>query len=67
MLTDVSTQLVNGLLLVTMVLPSRQERCQFSFRPVGQTLGDVLNSIQEEDKGIERLAAYLPGTHTITA
>lgn len=60
-MSDVTTQLVNGMLMVTLDLPSRHERCQFTFKPVSQTLGDLLNSVRDEDKGIERLAAFLPG------
>ncbi len=51
----------DGLPVVVLPLPSRRERCQFTLKPITHTLGDLLNFIQEEDKGVDRLAVYSPG------
>lgn len=43
-------------------LPSRKERCQFSLRPVTNTLGDFISYMEQEDKGTDRVAIYTHGT-----
>lgn len=35
-------------------LPSRNEKCQFALRPVSHNVGDFLQMLHAEDKGIDR-------------
>lgn len=39
-----------------MPLPSRNEKCQFALRPVSHNVGDFLQMLKSEDKGIDRAA-----------
>ncbi|XP_030046666.1 calcium uniporter regulatory subunit MCUb, mitochondrial isoform X2 [Microcaecilia unicolor] len=38
--------------IITLLLPSRKERCQFSVKPMLMTVGSFLQDVQKEDKGI---------------
>ncbi len=51
----------HGLPVFTMPLPSRKEKCQFTLKPITDTVGDLLNFIQDEDKGVDRVAVYSTG------
>ena len=51
----------NGLPVFTMPLPSRREICQFTLKPITDTVGDFLKFIHEEDKGVDRVAIYNSG------
>ncbi|KAM3937803.1 calcium uniporter regulatory subunit MCUb, mitochondrial [Leptodactylus fuscus] len=55
--SDVTIQYTHGLPVITLTLPSRNERCQFTIKPLTTTVGQFLKDIQNEDQGIERLAA----------
>ncbi|XP_046960247.1 calcium uniporter protein, mitochondrial [Vanessa cardui] len=46
-----------GLPVITVPLPSRRERCRFTLRPVSQTVGDLLEQVKAEDRGVERAVA----------
>nr|XP_032805896.1 calcium uniporter protein, mitochondrial [Petromyzon marinus] len=60
---EVTVSYANGLPVVSITLPSRKERCQFTLRPVLENVGDFLRSLQAEDRGIDRAAIYtLDGT-----
>ncbi|XP_018428671.1 PREDICTED: LOW QUALITY PROTEIN: calcium uniporter regulatory subunit MCUb, mitochondrial-like [Nanorana parkeri] len=54
---DVAVQYKHGLPVITVSLPSRNERCQFTIKPFTTTVGKFLKDIQNEDQGIEKLAA----------
>ncbi|XP_044875255.1 calcium uniporter regulatory subunit MCUb, mitochondrial isoform X2 [Mauremys mutica] len=47
-----------GLPVVTLMLPSRKERCQFTIKPMLTSVGTFLQDIQKEDKGIERADVF---------
>ncbi|RDD38048.1 Calcium uniporter protein, mitochondrial [Trichoplax sp. H2] len=47
-----------GLPSIEVPLPSRQEVCSFTVRPLMQTVADFLNHIKQEDGGIDYLAIY---------
>ncbi|XP_012261360.2 calcium uniporter protein, mitochondrial isoform X2 [Athalia rosae] len=53
-LTDVSVIYHRGLPRVTVPLPSRREKCMFTLKPVSHTVGDFLEMLKQEDKGIDR-------------
>jgi len=46
--------IVNGLPHVTVPLPSRNELCVFALKPISNTVGDFLDMLKYEDKGIDR-------------
>ncbi len=44
----------HGLPQITVPLPSRDEPCMFTLKPVTHTIGDLLRMLKEEDAGIDR-------------
>jgi len=48
----------NGLPILAVPLPSRGERCVFTLKPITNTLEDFCKFIQDEDRGVDRVAAY---------
>lgn len=40
---------------VTVPLPSRRELCQFTLRPVTNTVGDFTKMLKTEDQGVDRV------------
>lgn len=59
--SEVTVEYYRGLPQVTVPLPSRKERCRFTLRPISNTVGDFLTMIQEEDRGIDRVAVKTVG------
>ncbi|KAM4054207.1 calcium uniporter regulatory subunit MCUb, mitochondrial [Anomaloglossus baeobatrachus] len=55
--SDVTVQYNHGLPVVTLTLPSRNERCHFTIKPMTTTVGQFLRDIQKEDQGIDKVAA----------
>ncbi|CAH1793900.1 unnamed protein product [Owenia fusiformis] len=55
---SVSINYNNGIPQILVPLPSRQERCQFTLKPLGNTVGDFIQYLQDEDGGIDRAAIY---------
>lgn len=55
----------HGLPVFTMPLPSRREKCQFTLKPITDTVGDFLDFIQQEDKGVDRVAMYNSGKNLL--
>jgi len=47
-------RVVNGLPQITVPLPSRQEKCVFALKPISNTVGDFLEMLKDEDRGIDR-------------
>lgn len=43
----------HGLPVISVTLPSRHERCAFTLRPLLSTVGQFLNDLKSEDKGID--------------
>eukprot|EP00062_Callorhinchus_milii_P001512 gi/632936710/ref/XP_007895829.1/ PREDICTED: calcium uniporter protein, mitochondrial [Callorhinchus milii] len=64
---DVNVIYQNGLPVVSVSLPSRQERCQFTLKPMSDSVGVFLKQLQAEDKGIDRVAIYSPDGNRIAA
>ncbi|XP_033644140.1 calcium uniporter protein, mitochondrial-like [Asterias rubens] len=48
----------NGLPVLLVPLPSRRERCQFTLKPVTETVGDFINHVKAEDGGVDRAGIY---------
>uniref|UniRef100_A0A8D0TXV5 Calcium uniporter protein n=1 Tax=Sus scrofa TaxID=9823 RepID=A0A8D0TXV5_PIG len=61
---DVTVVYQNGLPVISVRLPSRRERCQFTLKPISDSVGVFLRQLQEEDRGIDRVAIYSPGIIT---
>ncbi|XP_075791121.1 calcium uniporter protein, mitochondrial isoform X1 [Pelodiscus sinensis] len=57
---DVTVVYQNGLPVISVNLPSRRERCQFTLKPISDSVGVFLQQLQEEDRGIDRVAVYSP-------
>uniref|UniRef100_A0AAY4DY88 Calcium uniporter protein n=1 Tax=Denticeps clupeoides TaxID=299321 RepID=A0AAY4DY88_9TELE len=55
---EVTVMYQNGLPVVSVNLPSRRERCQFTLKPLSDTVGVFLQQLQAEDRGIDRVAIY---------
>ena len=47
-----------GFPVISIPLPSRREKCEFTLRPLSHTVKDFLQDLQAEDKGIERATVY---------
>ncbi|XP_031798844.1 calcium uniporter regulatory subunit MCUb, mitochondrial [Sarcophilus harrisii] len=54
-----------GLPLITLTLPSRQERCRFTIKPMLTTVGSFLQDIRNEDRGIKTAAVFTPDGNSI--
>ncbi|XP_051507480.1 calcium uniporter protein, mitochondrial [Myxocyprinus asiaticus] len=55
---DVTVVYQNGLPVISVRLPSRRERCQFTLKPLSDRVGVFLQQLQAEDRGIDRVAIY---------
>lgn len=53
-ISDVTVKYIRGLPHITVPLPSRNEKCQFTLKPVSHNVGDFLQMIKSEDRGIDR-------------
>lgn len=51
---DVSVVYINGLPHLTIPLPSRNEKCRFALKPVSHRVGDLIEMLKTEDRGIDR-------------
>lgn len=58
--SEVTIEYYRGLPQITVPLPSRKERCRFTLRPVSNTVGDFLNMVCSEDRGIDHIAVSTP-------
>jgi len=47
------------------VMRCRNESCQFTLRPVTNTLSDLIEQLQSEDKGVDRVAAHSLGIYCV--
>ncbi|MEQ2219424.1 hypothetical protein XENOCAPTIV_017696, partial [Xenoophorus captivus] len=66
-LSEVTVVYQNGLPVISVSLPSRRERCQFTLKPLSDCVGVFLQQLQAEDRGIDRVAIYSMGkdAHTL--
>ncbi|XP_060895487.1 calcium uniporter protein, mitochondrial isoform X2 [Labrus mixtus] len=55
---EVTVVYQNGLPVISVSLPSRRERCQFTLKPLSDSVGVFLQQLQAEDRGIDRVAIY---------
>ncbi|XP_066156003.1 calcium uniporter protein, mitochondrial [Euwallacea fornicatus] len=52
---EITVEYHRGLPRITVPLPSRKERCTFTLKPITNTVGDLLEMIKKEDKGVDRV------------
>lgn len=55
--SDVTVHYNHGLPVITLPLPSRKERCQFTVKPMTTTVGNFLRDVKSEDRGIDLVSA----------
>lgn len=54
---------VNGLIKLTITLPARNEKCEFSLKLLNDTVGTLVDFLKHEDKSIEKAQVFnLDGT-----
>ncbi|KAK6051798.1 hypothetical protein COOONC_10697 [Cooperia oncophora] len=56
--STVEVRFERGLPLLTVNLPSRQESCQFSLRPLTDDVGSFCDQLHREDRGLDFVAVY---------
>jgi hypothetical protein len=49
---------VNGVCKLTLLLPARQEKCEFTLKLLNETVEDLVNYIKKEDRSIEKAQVY---------
>lgn len=64
---DITVNYKHGLPVITLTLPSRKERCQFTIKPMRMTVGDFLQDIQREDKAVEKVEVFTADGSVISA
>ncbi|XP_050445214.1 calcium uniporter protein, mitochondrial isoform X1 [Cataglyphis hispanica] len=52
--SDVTVTYYKGLPRITVPLPSRRENCSFTMKPITHTVGNFLDMLKTEDRGIDR-------------
>uniref|UniRef100_A0A8C8RNK4 Calcium uniporter protein n=1 Tax=Pelusios castaneus TaxID=367368 RepID=A0A8C8RNK4_9SAUR len=55
---EVTVNYRHGLPVITLMLPSRKERCQFTIKPMLTRVGTFLQDLQKEDKAIEKAEIF---------
>ncbi|KJH48558.1 hypothetical protein DICVIV_05302 [Dictyocaulus viviparus] len=56
--SSISVRFERGLPVLSVPLPSRQEPCRFSLRPLTDNVGVLCEQLQREDRGIDYVAVY---------
>ncbi|XP_060635087.2 calcium uniporter regulatory subunit MCUb, mitochondrial [Anolis sagrei] len=64
--SDVTINYKYGLPVITLTLPSRKERCQFTIKPMRMTVGDFLQDLQREDNAIEKVEVFTADGNVIS-
>ena len=59
-------EIKNGLVVLTVPLVVRQEKCLFTLRPVNDNVGNFIEYLKNEDKGIEKVNLYTIGIETVS-
>lgn len=60
-ISDVTVDYRDGLPVVALPLPSRRETCEFTLKPISQTVGDFVKFIKDEDGGIDTVNFFTKG------
>jgi len=62
---EIEVKYEHGFATLSVPLPSRREKCQFTLFPATQTLADLVSFLEEEDKGTDHVAVYSLGTMSL--
>ncbi|XP_037940572.1 calcium uniporter protein, mitochondrial isoform X2 [Teleopsis dalmanni] len=54
----VEVEYIQGLPHLTVPLPSRDEKCRFALKPISHKVGDLINMLKIEDRGIDRANVF---------
>ncbi|GCB80448.1 hypothetical protein scyTo_0017179, partial [Scyliorhinus torazame] len=54
----VTVEYKHGFPVISIMLPSRKERCQFPVKPLLMNVGDLLKDLKNEDRGINSAAIF---------
>ncbi|XP_060682715.1 calcium uniporter protein, mitochondrial-like [Hemiscyllium ocellatum] len=55
---EATVEYKHGFPVISVTLPSRNERCQFLVKPLLMNVGDLLKDLKNEDQGISRAAIF---------
>ncbi|XP_072352100.1 calcium uniporter regulatory subunit MCUb, mitochondrial-like [Scyliorhinus torazame] len=55
---EVTVEYKHGFPVISIMLPSRKERCQFPVKPLLMNVGDLLKDLKNEDRGINSAAIF---------
>jgi len=58
---EIEVKYTGGFVSVSVPLPSRRERCVFTFLPATQTIADLVSQLKQEDKGTDHVTVYSVG------
>jgi len=58
---EISVKHSGGFVSLSIPLPSRRERCVFTFLPATQTVADLVLQLKLEDKGTDHVNVYSLG------
>ena len=61
--TEIEVKYTHGFVSLSIPLPSRRERCVFTFLPATQTISDLISQLQHEDRGTDHVAVYSLGIY----
>ena len=59
--TEIEVKYTRGFVSLSVPLPSRRERCVFTFLAATQTVADLITQLEHEDKGTDHVAVYSLG------
>jgi hypothetical protein len=52
---------VNGLIRLSLELPARKEKCEFTIKLLNENVGNLTDYIKNEDKSVEKVLVYNNG------
>ncbi|XP_048451262.1 calcium uniporter protein, mitochondrial-like [Rhincodon typus] len=55
---EAAVEYKHGFPVISVTLPSRNERCQFLVKPLSMNVGDLLQDLKSEDQGISRAIIF---------
>jgi len=51
-------EFINGLIKLTIMLPARNEKCEFSLKLLNDSVGTLVEYLKQEDKSIEKAQVF---------
>ncbi|KAK2726550.1 calcium uniporter protein, mitochondrial-like [Artemia franciscana] len=63
----VRLEYISGKAQLVLPLPSRREKCVFSLKPISENIGDLLQNVSSEDRGIDRIVIRTAGGDRIAS